>query len=221
VRCIVAAGPTWEPVDQVRRLTNFSTGELGGRLANALAAEGHDTTLFLGESATWNAPVAAVRVQRFNTTQSLADLWRSGAGDQPAAVFQVAAVSDFTAGGLYRRTPAGALEPLTSGKASTREGDLWLALKPTPKVLPQLRGWYPKALIVGWKFEVEGVRTDVEAAARRQFNESANDYCVMNGPAYGAGFGLMAAAGEIREYPDRAALLEALAALVARIATGP
>ena len=38
MNCIVTAGPTFEPLDDVRRLTNFSTGRLGTELANFLAA---------------------------------------------------------------------------------------------------------------------------------------------------------------------------------------
>ena len=53
VHCLVTAGPTFEPIDQVRRLTNFSTGRLGSELAACLAAAGHQVTLLLGEQATW------------------------------------------------------------------------------------------------------------------------------------------------------------------------
>ena len=45
--------------------------------------------------------------------------------------------------------------------------------------------------IVGWKYELIGSRADVLAAAIRQLNESRSDACVMNGAAYGAGFGFL------------------------------
>ena len=38
MNCIVTCGPTYEPLDEVRRLTNFSTGRLGTELANYLVA---------------------------------------------------------------------------------------------------------------------------------------------------------------------------------------
>ena len=41
VNCIITAGPTFEPLDEVRRLTNFSSGKLGSQLADFLAAQGH------------------------------------------------------------------------------------------------------------------------------------------------------------------------------------
>ena len=51
MHCIVTAGPTYEPLDKVRRLTNFSTGRLGSELVTFLTARGHDTTLLIREQA--------------------------------------------------------------------------------------------------------------------------------------------------------------------------
>jgi phosphopantothenoylcysteine synthetase/decarboxylase len=42
MNCIVTAGPTYEPLDEVRRLTNFSTGRLGTELANFINELGLD-----------------------------------------------------------------------------------------------------------------------------------------------------------------------------------
>jgi phosphopantothenoylcysteine decarboxylase/phosphopantothenate--cysteine ligase len=41
MKVIVTCGPSYEPIDQVRRLTNFSTGELGVLLSDELARAGH------------------------------------------------------------------------------------------------------------------------------------------------------------------------------------
>ncbi|HYG35630.1 MAG TPA: phosphopantothenoylcysteine decarboxylase, partial [Clostridia bacterium] len=45
MRCIVTAGPTYESLDNVRRLTNFSTGRLGSELVNFLTERGHEVIL--------------------------------------------------------------------------------------------------------------------------------------------------------------------------------
>ena len=68
MNCIVTAGPTFEPLDDVRRLTNFSTGRLGTDLANFLAARGHHVTLLIGESATYAGKREAQAVNTFSTT---------------------------------------------------------------------------------------------------------------------------------------------------------
>ena len=53
MRAIVTCGPSYEPIDEVRRLTNFSTGELGTILAAALARAGVETLCLRGVAATW------------------------------------------------------------------------------------------------------------------------------------------------------------------------
>ena len=58
-------------------------------------------------------------------------------------VFHAAAVCDFTFGDLWRRSPDGELLPVTGGKVSTRNGSLLAELVPTPKLIAELRGWFP------------------------------------------------------------------------------
>ena len=191
MHCIVSAGPTWEPIDGARRLTNFSTGSLGGRLANYLAGQGNRVTLLLGQMAVWQAPLAAVEVEYFTTTASLSALLEARATDAPVAVFHVAAVSDFCVAGAYVKTLDGNLEPVRSGKHSTRAGNLWLELQPTTKIINRLRDWFPAGILVGWKYEVDCGRPGILAAGASQLMQTRVNHCVLNGPAYGPGFGLL------------------------------
>ena len=103
MHCIVTAGPTYEPLDEVRRLTNFSTGRLGSELVNFLAARGHDVTLLIGEQATWRGERHARRVETFTTTANLRDRLQALASQAVGAVFHAAAVSDFTFGKVWCR----------------------------------------------------------------------------------------------------------------------
>jgi phosphopantothenate---cysteine ligase (CTP) len=188
MRCYITAGPTWEPLDQARRLTNFSTGSLGGELANALAAAGHYVTLFLSETAVWRSPIAAVSVRSFSTTQSLWDAIQNQAESDPVAFFHAAAVSDFAAGAKFRGSAEGPRQPERSGKPSTQGGSLWVELVPTPKILPQLRTWFPAGFLTGWKYEVEGGPQSALGRGEEQLARSQTDACVVNGPAWGDGF---------------------------------
>ncbi|MFN7139090.1 MAG: phosphopantothenoylcysteine decarboxylase, partial [Limisphaerales bacterium] len=67
MKCIVTAGPTYEELDEVRRLTNFSTGKLGSSLANFLVAQGHEVTLFYGHYSTHQAEQKAHHLHKFTT----------------------------------------------------------------------------------------------------------------------------------------------------------
>lgn len=201
MHCIVTAGPTYEPLDEVRRLTNFSTGRLGTELANHLVARGHRVTLLLGVQATWGGPREAQKVIPFTTTADLRAWFDklSRARPRVGAIFHAAAVSDFTFGHLYTRDAAGELHSVrASKKIPTRHGRLFAELVPTAKILAELRGWYPQARITGWKYEANGGRADALAASRRQLAECQTDGCVANGPAYGRGFALVTAAGQPR-----------------------
>jgi len=191
MNCIVTAGPTYEPLDAVRRLTNFSTGKLGVELANHLTDQGHVITLLLGEAATYAGARRADRVQAFTTTASLGERLQALGGDNIQAVFHAAAVSDFAFGKVWQHTSGGDLTIVQAGKFGTRAGGLLVELLPTPKIIVQLRGWFPQARLVGWKYEVDGGRAEVLQAARRQLAEANSDLCVANGPAYGPGFGLV------------------------------
>ena len=210
MQCIVTAGPTFEPLDAVRRLTNLSTGRLGAKLAAFLSGRGHDVTLFIGQQATYCGERRARHVETFTTTTDLRDALQALASPAVGAVFHAAAVSDFSFGRVWNQPPQGAPKDVTSAKFSTREGTLLAELVPTPKIISQLRNWFPKARITGWKFEVEGERADVIRLAEEQIAECGTDGCVANGPAYGAGFGLVQAGGQCAHLPDDTALFAAL-----------
>src|SRR5262245_18841011 len=109
MNCIVTAGPTYEPLDDVRRLTNFSTGRLGSELVNFLTAQGHQVTLLVGQPATYRGERNAHRTETFTTTADLCARLRSLAGKQVGAVFHAAAVSDFAFGKIFERSPKGKL----------------------------------------------------------------------------------------------------------------
>jgi phosphopantothenate---cysteine ligase (CTP) len=213
MRCIVTAGPTYEPLDKVRRLTNFSTGQLGSELASFLTEQGHEVTLLLGQLATYHGIPHAQSVQTFSTTKDLRDHLRALGGDAVDAVFHAAAVSDFTFGKIWSRSEQGQLSELTAGKLSTRAGTLLAELLPTPKIISQLREFFPKALLVGWKYEVDGDRANLIRLAQEQMASCRTDVCVANGPAYGPGFGLVQVNG-CTHHEMNSSLFAALGTLV-------
>jgi phosphopantothenoylcysteine decarboxylase/phosphopantothenate--cysteine ligase len=117
-------------------------------------------------------------------------------------------------GKVWLRSPHGQLTEIKAGKIPTRKGTVLAELVPTQKIITGLRDWFPKARIVGWKYEVDGNRAGVLKAAEKQISECLTDACVANGPAYGDGFGLVRSSGQNADLPDRTALFEALGQLV-------
>src|ERR1019366_9564227 len=115
---------------------------------------------------------------------------------------------------MFTRDVAGKLKPfLPSKKISTRAGSLYVELVPTPKIIAELRGWFPKTRIIGWKFEADGGRADALRRARNQIAACATDACVANGPAYGQGYSLVTARGK-KHFADTAKLFPALEKMI-------
>ena len=202
MRLVVTSGPAWTPVDRMRRLTNASTGALGALLYGLLRAAGHEPVLFRGELSSAGPPEAAV-VRTFSTNKDLAEqLQALTARDEIGAVLHAAALADFD---VWRVTDEDG-RVLTEGKLPTRGGNLHLELRPALKLLPLLRGWFPNARIAGWKYEVDGGPAAARAAAERQLATGAVDVCVLNGPAHGPGFSVLAADGVRLRAADAAGL---------------
>jgi phosphopantothenoylcysteine synthetase/decarboxylase len=215
MRCVVTAGPTYEPLDKVRRLTNFSTGRLGTELAQYLSERGHHVTLLLGEQATYR-DLDKVQHEFFTTTADLRERLLRYSKELVDAIFHAAAVSDFTFGKVWLRAADGQLAEMSAGKISTRDGTLLAELLPTPKIIAELRSMYPKALLVGWKFEVDGDRASVLRLAERQLTDCQTDACVVNGPAYGEGFGLIQVEKQCQHLMDSEGLFKVLDSVGAR-----
>lgn len=197
----ITCGPAYEPLDKVRRITNFSTGEIGAVLAGAFLREGFEVVCFRGEAATFPAPAGA-DVRPFTTNGSLAAGLRS-LGHQPAVVLHAAALCDFVLEGV---------EGAEAGnKLSSRSGAIRLTLRPAEKLLPQMRAWFPDARIIGWKYELDGTCESAVARGLAQIREARTDACVVNGTAYGPGFGLLGPDGTVQHFSGKPGLAAHLA----------
>lgn len=199
-RALVTCGPALEPIDSVRRITNFSTGELGTVLSDHLADHGFSVLCLRGEAATFPAAQRA-QVQLFSTNASLEAIWRA-LPETPDVVFHAAALCDYAVAKIEGAEPA--------AKIRSDRPELVLTLRPAPKLLPRLRLLFPKALLVGWKYELDGSRDDALTRGRAQVRSADTDACVVNGAAYGEGFGFLEA-DTVTHLSDKRALCEFLA----------
>lgn len=127
MKVIVTCGPSFEPIDEVRRLTNFSTGELGALLAEQLGAAGHEVFCLKGSGATHPgpAPGPGCLVRRFDTNDDLLALLREiSSAHGIGAVFHAAALCDYRVAAV--RDDAG--NACQSAKIASRSGALTLQL---------------------------------------------------------------------------------------------
>ena len=162
MRVLVVAGATIEPIDEVRVLTNRSTGGTGIELARAAYEHGADVELWLGRHET---PVPTwFAYKSFETTADLAAMAEKLEAD---ICVVPAAVSDFT--------PA----KKQKGKIPSREGGLTLDLVPTPKLLERFRKGTRKVL-VGFKAEAGVTSAELKARAMTLIKEGDVDLVIAN-----------------------------------------
>ena len=170
-RILVTAGPTQEPVDPVRYLSNHSSGKMGYALARVARRRGAQVTLVSGPTAL-PAP-RGVEVVGVRTAAQMARAVEQ-AFASTTVVVMTAAVAD------YR--PRRPLSRKLKKTASTLE----LALERNPDILAGLGGRKGGRLLVGFAAETH----DVIAEARRKLAAKHLDLIVANDvTAPGAGFG--------------------------------
>ena len=158
MRLLITAGPTREPIDAVRYISNHSSGKLGLAVTRAAIEAGHDVTLLLGpgiESPAINATGPAARVFRFQSTQDLAALLDDHFVDHDVLVM-AAAVADFRPTRVIegKRPRSGKTEDAGDRPRQDSDEDRgrWtLRLEPTPDlVAPLARNKKPHQKIVAF-----------------------------------------------------------------------
>ncbi len=168
---VVTAGPTREPIDPVRFLSNRSSGKMGVALAEAAWRRGADVTLIAGPL---DAPIThALRVIRVETTAEMHDAV-ARALPEADALIMAAAPADFTAASPSDRKlkRAGGIEPIE--------------LTPTSDILATTRALRSATCVtVGFALETG----DARAEAHRKRESKGLDFVVANDALEpGAGF---------------------------------
>ncbi len=187
MKIVVTCGPGSEPIDAVRRITNYSTGELGILIANRCIRAGHEVICFKGYGATTDLQLATGgELIEFATNRDLdSQLRRLPCRENIAVLFHAAALCDFRVESVTSESG----EEISVAKIPSQLNALTLLLVPAKKMLPELKSIFPAAKIIGWKYELNGTREDALAAARRQLQTCRTIACIINGIAYGRGFG--------------------------------
>jgi phosphopantothenoylcysteine synthetase/decarboxylase len=207
MQIVITGGPASEPIDRVRFITNQSTGELAVKLAQRFSAAGHRVELLLGRGASWHLETA----RYFQTNEDLDRLLSEvAAGAHVDAVLHAAALSDF---GVAKAVVSGRAS--AAAKISSDAESIELRLVPKPKLIRRLRGLFASAYIAGWKFELEGSPGDVVREGVQQIESNGTNACVVNGSAFGVGFGFCTRRGLVRTLPTKDALSEWLLEVIA------
>ena len=173
-RVLVTAGPTEEPLDEVRFLGNRSSGRMGTAIALAFAEAGCAVTLLLGPIR-GSAPVhSRIECRRFRTAAELGDLLVRASSAHEVLVM-AAAVADF--------------RPAASAPGKIlRSGPLEIRLEPVPDLIGSLPR-HPGAFRLGFALEEPArllERARAKLAAKDLDAVVANPLATMESPAVDA-----------------------------------
>lgn len=154
MRFLITAGPTREPIDPVRYLSNRSSGKMGYALAAAALAKGHEVVLVSGPVSI-PAPHGAT-VVRVETAQEMYDAVAERIGEAEVAIF-CAAVADYRVAEV-------------AGEKIKKTGEtLTLTLIKNPDILGSARSVFGfTGLLVGFAAETEKLAEHALGKLRRK-----------------------------------------------------
>lgn len=169
MRIIITAGPTREPIDPVRFLSNYSSGKMGYALANAAVAKGAEVILITGPT---SLPIPKrIKCIKVNTAQEMYDAVM--AEIKNCAIFiGAAAVAD------YR--PA----KFSSHKIKKTKKSLTIKLIPNPDILAEVAALPNPPFIVGFAAETENILEN----ARKKLKAKQADMIIANKVGPNEGF---------------------------------
>lgn len=178
---LITSGATREPIDEVRYLSNISTGGTGARLADFFSSVGFRVTYLFGEGAI-DSPLAE-RKERFTHYESLDQLLRRELSGTPYfAVIHLAAVSDYSVQEVVlgdRSFSPEFLKKVDSGE------EMKLILKRNSKILDRLKSYSqnsggPSPWVVGFKLTNTGEKALQLHAVRKLTVSREVDWVVHN-----------------------------------------
>jgi len=158
---LITAGPTQEPLDPVRYLSNRSSGKMGYALAEAASARGAHVILVSGPVAL--EPPRSVTVVPVRTALEMRDAVFAHL-EAATIVIKAAAVADFR------------LAQVPKQKVKKTAARLMLELDPTPDILSELGRKKGDRLLIGFAAETENLKHEV----RRKLETKGADMIVGN-----------------------------------------
>lgn len=170
-KLVITAGPTREPIDPVRYISNRSSGKMGFALAEAALSHGAQVTLIAGP--TQLSPPTGVELVRIETTAQLHQAVLDAIGDADCLIM-AAAPADFR--------PVEAAD----SKIKKDSASLTLSLEPTVDILKDLAKREPRISLVTIGFALE---TDQPLEnARKKLSDKSLDMIVLNQVGSDTGF---------------------------------
>ena len=163
-KVLISLGGTFEPIDSVRGITNKSSGKMGLAIAKQAYILGAEVTLIVANVSVRISPL--FNVIHVETSKEMADVIFEIVGDYDIFI-STAAVSDFEV--VQRKN-----------KKIDSKSSLSIDLKPTLKIIRQIKKVNPNIFLVGFKAEFNITRKELINRAKKQIFNAGTDIVVAN-----------------------------------------
>jgi phosphopantothenoylcysteine decarboxylase / phosphopantothenate---cysteine ligase len=166
-KVLITCGPTWVAIDDVRVLSNRSTGELGRITARKLKAAGAKVTVLEGPV---SEPLKdrSIRVLKFSFFEELAELLTKELKQRYDVVIHAAAVSDYQPQKKF------------TNKISSDKKHLTIKFVRTSKLINRIKKISPKTFLVGFKLESAFDNASVVRETQKLISAGRCDLVVAN-----------------------------------------
>ena len=181
MRILITGGGSEEPIDNVRAVTNFSTGRTSAFLADFFAGLGHEVTEIVSERAVKAGKARLVTYKTFaQLAAALEGECRNGAYD---LIVHAAAVSDYSPYQIVvdgKEYQCGSVSKVPAG------AELVVKMKKNPKLVDSLKLWSgDKTKVIAFKLTSNASVGERKAAVKKVFDANENhllspDFVVSN-----------------------------------------
>ncbi len=164
---LITAGPTIEPIDPIRVITNQSTCKTGVLLAAELVSAGCNVTLVYGPGIT--KPPKGAKAISVKTVQEMFNATKKEmAAKKFDVVIMAAAAADYT------------VQTQSRTKIKSTKESLVIRLRKAPKIINHIKRFQKDVFLVGFKAEANVSKKKLIESARKKMKESQADMIVAN-----------------------------------------
>lgn len=187
MKILITSGGTSEPIDQVRAITNQSTGRLGSQIAQTFLEAGFAVTLITTPNAM--KPQAHPKLQQIliKTTSDLESALQEQVPNHHVLIHSMA-VSDYRP---LQMVPLEKLQEVPTyqvflepeqkgGKHSSTAKHQVIFLEKTPKLIQKIKDWNPAIRLIGFKLLVSVSSAELISIAQASLKKNRADLIVAN-----------------------------------------
>lgn len=178
-KILITSGGTKERIDNVRYITNLSTGNTGSAIAEYFASKGYDVTFIKSaDSKTPNCNVKIIEYEDFNSIVNI--LKDELQNNNYHSVIHLAAISDYSPNKIL----LGNKEEILPAdiKLSSEHNSITVSFKRNEKIIDKIKHWSKndKVNLIGFKFVNSDNSTEKEKILQKLFSSSSADFIVYN-----------------------------------------